>query len=98
MNIYFPGQRWISETEPELGMGLVIDVATRTVAVLYHTADETRHYAINNAPLNRVQFATGDEIASQQNERIKKQSSCTYRSAGVQERMYCAITEWLYGA
>ncbi|MDF7823404.1 SNF2-related protein [Pontiellaceae bacterium B12227] len=70
MNIYFPGQRWISETEPELGMGLVIDVATRTVAVLYHAADETRHYAINNAPLKRVRFATGDEIASQKGDRL----------------------------
>ncbi|MDF7798325.1 SNF2-related protein [Pontiellaceae bacterium B1224] len=70
MNIYFPGQRWISETEPELGMGLVIDVRTRTVAVLYHAADETRHYAINNAPLKRVRFAAGDEIASQNGDRL----------------------------
>ena len=66
MNIYFLGQRWISEPEPELGMGLVIDVTPRTVAVLYHAADETRHYAINNAPLKRVCFASGDEIASRE--------------------------------
>ncbi|MEI6891297.1 MAG: SNF2-related protein [Pontiella sp.] len=70
MNIYFPGQRWISETEPELGMGLVIDVAHRTVAILYHAADETRHYAINHAPLKRVRYAAGDEVASQTGDRF----------------------------
>ncbi len=64
MNSYFPGQRWISETEPELGLGLVVDVAPRTVQMLYHAANETRHYAIGNAPLKRVRFAAGDEIAS----------------------------------
>ena len=56
MDTYFPGQRWISETEPELGLGLVLDVTTRTVAVLYHASNETRHYAIGNAPLQRVRF------------------------------------------
>jgi ATP-dependent helicase HepA len=66
MNIYFPGQRWISETEPELGLGLVVEVATRTVQVLYHAANESRHYAIGNAPLKRVRFATGDEIESRE--------------------------------
>ena len=51
-------------------MGLVIDVATRIVTVLYHAADETRNYAINNAPLKRVRFAAGDEIASQKGDRL----------------------------
>lgn len=64
METYFTGQRWISETEPELGLGLVVEVAPRTVQVLYHAANETRHYAIGNAPLKRVRFAAGDEIES----------------------------------
>jgi len=64
MKPYFSGQRWISETEPELGLGLVVDVTPRTVQVLYHAATETRHYAIGNAPLKRVRFAKGDEIES----------------------------------
>jgi len=74
MNIYFPGQRWISETEPELGLGLIVDVATRTVQVLYHAANETRHYAIGNAPLKRVRFAEGDEIESREGVKLKVES------------------------
>ncbi len=74
MNIYFPGQRWISETEPELGLGLILDVTNRTVAVLYHAADETRHYAVNNAPLKRVRFETGDEIESKDGAKLTVES------------------------
>ena len=70
MNIYFPGQRWISETEPELGLGLILDVTNRTVAVLYHAADETRHYAIGNAPLKRVRFESGDAIESREGTKL----------------------------
>jgi ATP-dependent helicase HepA len=66
MQTYFPGQRWISETEPELGLGLIMDVTPRTVQVLYHASDETRHYAISNAPLKRVRFESGDEIESRE--------------------------------
>jgi len=61
---YFAGQRWISETEPELGLGLVVDVSPRTVQVLYHATNEMRHYAIGNAPLKRVRFTAGDTIES----------------------------------
>lgn len=70
MQIYFSGQRWISETEPELGLGLVVDVTPRTVQVLYHAANEMRHYAIGNAPLKRVRFEEGDEISSRDGNRM----------------------------
>ncbi|WP_372846395.1 SNF2-related protein, partial [Pontiella sp.] len=70
MQIYFPGQRWISETEPELGLGLVVDVTNRAVQVFYQAANEMRHYALKNAPLKRVRFAQGDEVASQENVRL----------------------------
>jgi ATP-dependent helicase HepA len=70
MQKYFSGQRWISETEPELGLGLVVDVTHRTIQVLYHAADEMRHYAIGNAPLKRVRFAEGDTIASREGDRL----------------------------
>ena len=66
MQTYFSGQRWISETEPELGLGLVVDVTTRTVQVFYQAANEMRHYAINHAPLKRVRFAAGDTIESRE--------------------------------
>ncbi len=70
MQPYFPGQRWISETEPELGLGLVVDVTIRVVQVFYQAANEMRHYAIGNAPLKRVRFAAGDEIASREGARL----------------------------
>jgi ATP-dependent helicase HepA len=70
MQIFFIGQRWISETEPELGLGLVVEGAHRTVQVFYHAANEMRHYAINNAPLKRVRFVEGDEIASREGARL----------------------------
>jgi ATP-dependent helicase HepA len=66
MQTYFSGQRWISETEPELGLGLVVDVTPRTVQVFYQAANEMRHYAINNAPLKRVRFAAGDTVESRE--------------------------------
>ena len=67
MEKYFFGQRWISETEPELGLGLIVDVSARAVQVSYHATNEMRHYAIDNAPLKRVRFAAGDSITSREN-------------------------------
>ncbi|MDZ8119993.1 SNF2-related protein [Pontiella agarivorans] len=64
MQNFFPGQRWISETEPELGLGIVVEANTRTVQVFFHAAGEMRNYAASNAPLNRVRFAEGDEVKS----------------------------------
>ncbi len=64
MQNFYPGQRWISETEPELGLGIVVEAAARAVQVFFHAAGEMRNYAAANAPLNRVQFAVGDEVKS----------------------------------
>ncbi|MBL7114980.1 MAG: DEAD/DEAH box helicase family protein [Kiritimatiellae bacterium] len=57
---FVPGQRWISLTEPELGLGLVVQVLHRHVQVLFPGGGETRAYAADNAPLKRVHFAPGD--------------------------------------
>ena len=57
-----PGQRFASATEPDLGLGMVIDAAGRRVTVLYPAVGERRVYAIDNAPLHRVQYARGDRI------------------------------------
>ena len=60
------GQRWLSDTESELGLGLVIDVDARTVHILFPKSDETRIYAQHSAPLSRIVFAVGDEIVDQE--------------------------------
>ena len=65
MQIYSPGQRWISDSEPELGLGIVTNTTHRTVQLFYHAAGETRTYATSHAPLKRVRFAEGDQIAAQ---------------------------------
>ena len=62
---FLPGQRWISETEPELGLGIVISVAANRVTILFLAAGDRRTYATQNAPLARVRFAAGDQIQSQ---------------------------------
>ncbi len=64
MTDFIPGQRWISNTESELGLGLIIDVSFKRVTVRFLASDEQRIYAIDNAPLTRVTFAIGDTIQS----------------------------------
>ncbi|HTD67172.1 MAG TPA: RNA polymerase-associated protein RapA, partial [Candidatus Limnocylindria bacterium] len=63
-NSFRPGQRWISESEPELGLGSVLRVTTRTVTIVFGASGETREYARDNAPLRRVRFRAGDAIKS----------------------------------
>jgi len=64
MSGFLPGQRWISDTESELGLGTVLKTEGRTVTLLFMAAGETRVYAMQNAPLTRVRFATGDQVES----------------------------------
>ncbi|MGP5221524.1 RNA polymerase-associated protein RapA [Psychrobacter celer] len=59
------GQRYLSDTESELGLGVVIDVDDRCVHILFPQSEETRVYAKNSAPLSRVVFKAGDSIYDQ---------------------------------
>lgn len=60
---FIPGQRWVSDSESELGLGTVLSQDDRLVVVLYPASGETRHYALRNAPLTRVRFSPGDNIS-----------------------------------
>lgn len=60
--VFVPGQRWVSSTETELGLGIVERCENRRVDIFFPAADETRTYAVNNAPLSRVLFASGDKV------------------------------------
>ncbi|MEX2326230.1 MAG: RNA polymerase-associated protein RapA, partial [Pseudomonadales bacterium] len=64
------GQKWISNAEPELGMGRITAMEQRTVSVYFDLASEERRYAIAQAPLTRVRFNPGDEIATRDNIRL----------------------------
>lgn len=62
MQEFAVGQRWLSDTESELGLGVLIDVDERTISILFPKSDETRVYARATAPLSRIVFATGDSL------------------------------------
>ena len=64
MNDFIPGQRWISNTETELGLGMILELEFNRVTVLYLATGDRRVYAKDNAPLTRVRFNEGDEIES----------------------------------
>lgn len=59
---YLPGQRWISDSEAELGLGTILTQDGRLLTVLYPATGETRQYSARNAPLTRVRFTPGDQI------------------------------------
>ncbi|MCB1237594.1 MAG: DEAD/DEAH box helicase family protein, partial [Verrucomicrobiae bacterium] len=59
---FAPGQRWVSETQPELGLALVVAADANQVKVLYPAAGETLTYAARSAPLRRVAFEAGDTV------------------------------------
>ena len=59
---FVPGQRWLSEAEPELGLGMVEDVGPRHVRLEFAASGETRNYAALNAPLSRVWLSVDDPV------------------------------------
>jgi ATP-dependent helicase HepA len=79
------GQKWISNAEPELGMGRVQSVDGRTVTLLFDLADAERTYAGEQAPLTRVRFIPGDSVTTRDNvsmtvdEVIEKDGILVYR-------------------
>ena len=59
-----PGQRWVSNTESELGLGIVLNVANRRVEMTFPAAGEKRTYAVDIAPLSRVHYEVGQQISN----------------------------------
>lgn len=59
---FAPGQRWISDTEPDLGLGMVTETDHRTVTLDFSAVDETRRYARDAAPLTRLVLNVGDPL------------------------------------
>jgi ATP-dependent helicase HepA len=58
----FKGQRWMSETEPELGLGTITHCDKRYVDIAFSTRKTSRKYSIAGAPLKRIVFKPGDAI------------------------------------
>ncbi|ASG00707.1 RNA polymerase-associated protein RapA [Vibrio anguillarum] len=60
------GQRWISDTESDLGLGTVVALDARTVTLMFAASEENRVYARSDAPVTRVTFNSGDVVESQE--------------------------------
>ena len=90
MHDFVIGQRWISETEPELGLGILESVSRHQVGVLFPASNEARLYATRNAPIRRVEFLAGDSIQSQSGDTVLIESIrleggiITYIGSGVE--------------
>ena len=56
------GQRWISETENSLGLGMITDLDFRSVTLHFPATDETRIYAVAQAPLTRIILNKGEQL------------------------------------
>ncbi len=59
---YVKGQRWISEAEPELGLGTVSEVGKRRIRLSFPSSEVERDYSKGYAPIRRVRFQEGDRL------------------------------------
>ena len=71
MSQFLPGQRWISETEPELGLGTILNAEANRVTVQFIASGERRTYAADNSPLARARYSPGDRVESAEGWSIK---------------------------
>lgn len=69
------GQRWISDSESDQGLGTVTGIEHRFVNIVFTATGESRQYAKENAPLTRVIFNQGDTIPSHEGWMLKVNSS-----------------------
>ena len=60
------GQRWISNSEAELGLGIIKDSSGRRVVLSFPAANEERTYAADNAPLSRVIYPVNDTVITEE--------------------------------
>lgn len=70
MSLFVPGQRWISESEPELGLGMIVQSGGGRVQVDFAAAGETRTYAVDQTPLKRVRFRAGDKVRTRADQEL----------------------------
>jgi len=86
MTSYVVGQRYLSEAEPDLGLGLVERIEARRVLMRFPASETVRQYAVQSAPIKRVLFRVGDEIESEDGLKFRVETTeereglVTYRS------------------
>ncbi len=68
------GQRLVSDSEPALGLGIVLKKESGRLEVFFPAANEHRQYALRSAPLRRVRFKEGDAITLHTGEKRRVES------------------------
>ncbi len=74
------GQRWISDTESELGLGTVVALDARMVTLLFPAIGENRLYS-QRFSITRVMFNPGDTITSHEGwqlhvDKVNEENGC----------------------
>jgi len=88
---FHPGQRWVSNTQSDLGIGFIEKVEGRHLTITFPAVDETRVYASDNAPLNRVKYPVGEVI-------ITEDKGTKVTVTGHSEHNHCTIYQGVDGA
>ena len=89
MKQFIIGQRWISESEPELGLGVIVEAESKTVTCFFPASKVDRKYGSMTAPLRRIRFVEGDEVKAQNGDTfivesiIEVSGLVTYNGAGL---------------
>ena len=65
MNIFVPGQRYVSRSEPDLGLGVVSELQGRNVVFRFPLVNQTRIYRMDNAPVERFVLNPGETAKSE---------------------------------
>ncbi len=68
---YKIGQRWLSEMEPELGLGIITRVSVRRIHIHFPASETEREYAVATAPIKRLKFNIGDEIKTSDGTKVR---------------------------
>ena len=75
MSLIKVGQRFMSETEPELGLGLISMVESKTIKINFLASKTERTYGSKGAPIKRVIFSLGDEITTRTGDKYVVEST-----------------------
>ena len=65
------GQRWVSDSEPEMGLGMVLSIENGAVDILFPAVEQRRMYSIATAPLRRVVFGVGDQVLTHDDQELE---------------------------
>ena len=60
MSMFKPGQRFVSQSEPDLGLGIVSEVQGRTVQFSFPLVGQIRIYRVDSSPVDRFILQPGE--------------------------------------